>query len=514
MIIVILSACSVRNSKRIVNPALEKINPEVMKKYVYFLASDSMKGRNTPSRELDSAAKYIANEFEKYGIRPAKGSYFQKIELNKKNLNKENNLTIERNKKENTFNLKDDFIPFYVTADKSIEGQIVFAGYGITASEYDWDDYKNIDVKGKIVFIFQHEPQEKDSLSKFRGTNSTKYSGIDYKVELAAKNGAKGVLVVTDPLNHNFLKPSGFTWPLISRLVSEDELPVNLTAKDKDKANIPVIHVGERIVELLFSGYDSLKRIQSLMDKTYKSNSFEIPDCYVYLKTSVNYEYMTSFNVVGEIEGSDPVLKNEVVVIGAHYDHKGIIKDHEPGEDYIFNGADDNASGTAGVMAIAEAFASAKVKPKRTVLFVLFAGEEKGLYGSYTYVNNPLFPLEKTVAMLNLDMIGRNGADTLFLKGSGRNPGITTVVKKQNKHIGFIIPDNKNDYVGGSDHANFYNHNIPDMFFFTGLHKDYHKVSDSPEKINYAKASRVARLVFKAAWYIANDKKHYEIIIK
>ena len=198
--------------------ALERITPEDVHRNIFYLASDSMKGRNTPSPELDSAAAYIAREFSRDGLQPVNGSYFQHVLLNIVNLGERNALRIRSGAVEKSYEIKTDFSPFEMTSNSSVRGPVVFAGYGITAPRYHYDDYAGIDVKGKIVFVMRHEPGEEDSTSVFLGTVPTEYSSVETKVRIAMEHGAVGVIVATDPLNHTSLAPRGFPWPSFSRL--------------------------------------------------------------------------------------------------------------------------------------------------------------------------------------------------------------------------------------------------------------------------------------------------------
>lgn len=488
------------------------ITSDIIRKDIFFLASDSMKGRNTPSPELDIAANYIASEFKSCGLQPVDGSYFQKINLTIVNLAADNHLKINKDGKETSFKIKDEFTPFEITANKEVNAPIVFAGYGITAPEYNYDDYANIDVKGKIVFVLRHEPGEEDSTSIFMGKKMTEYAQVSEKTKIAFEHGAIGMLVATDPLNHSSLTPRGFPWPSLSKNIPEDALPMNLSIPEEKK--IPVAQVGEEVITLLFNSVDSLKKIQSEIDSSLKSKTFELTGTITSLKTTTKVKELSAKNVVGFIEGRDPILKNEIVIIGAHYDHVGYKKNHDDSTDYIFNGADDNASGTSGVMAIAAGFAAMKQKPKRSVLFMTFAGEEKGLFGSEAYVEEPLFPLNKTVAMLNLDMIGRNGLDTLYVVGAPKSPDLAKINEDENRSIGFILSLAMEKYFGQSDHATFYKKKIPVLFYHSGDQPDLHKVTDSPDLINTEKAAKISRLAFRTAWRIANEDKYYKIISK
>ncbi len=201
-----------------------------------------------------------------------------------------------------------------------------------------------------------------------------------------------------------------------------------------------------------------------------------------------------------------------MVVIGAHYDHVGYIKDHKPGVDYIYNGADDNASGTCALMAIARAFGGLSQKPKRSVLFIAFAGEEKGLFGSRAYTENPLFPLEKTVAMLNFDMVGRNAPDSVSVGGHTRSPDLIRINEEENRYIGMKLDYSIDQYYNRSDQYNFARKKIPFLFYFTGEHPDYHRVSDEAYKVNTHKIAMIADLGFRVAWRIANTDQTFRFV--
>ncbi len=497
-------------SQKKIEKGLKQITPELLTQYITYLASDSMKGRNTPSRELDLAADYIATEFASIGIKKINGSYFQIIPFYTKNLDVNKSfLKISLGQESKNFSLKTDFTPFEMTADTLVNSSVVFAGFGITAPEYSYDDYKDIDVKGKIVLVMKHEPGEKDSKSPFDGERDTKYSQLATKLENAKQHGAIGLLIVTDPLNHIMLTPQGYPWPSLSKFMPQENLPVEICVKE---TLIPFVQVGDAVIKYLFGSVDSLKSIQKRIDASNLPSSFQINNSVCELSTKLNIHDFTAKNVVGFVEGKDSKLMKEVIIIGGHYDHVGFMKNHKEGEDYIFNGADDNASGTAGVMATAKAFASMKVKPKRSILFILFAGEEKGLYGSGFYCDNPLLPLNKSVAMLNMDMIGHNGNDSIEVEGEKLNPDLGIIIRNENKNIGLLIVEPKEDMYSRSDHYNFFKKDISAMGFSSGLHKDYHTVRDEVGLINSYKAARITKLAFRTAWFLANDKKHYTTV--
>ncbi len=488
---------------------LDRISAEHVKKNIFYIASDSMKGRNTPSPELDTAAAFIAREFARNGLQPVAGSYFQRVSLNIVSLGETNALSIRTGSTEKSYEIKTEFCPFEMTSNGSARGQIVFAGYGITAPRYHYDDYAGVDVKGKIVFVLRHEPGEEDSTSVFLGTTATEFSSVETKVRIAMEHGATGVIVVTDPLNHTSLAPRGFPWPSLSRFIPKDALPLALGQEESEK--VPVVHAGEAVIVQIFGSVDSLRNLQRRIDRSLVPLSGAIAGAEAFIRTSTEIRDMSSKNVVGLLPGSDPALRSETVIVGAHYDHLGYKKEHAPGERYIFNGADDNGSGTCALLEIASALGGLPHAPRRSILCIAFSGEEKGLFGSEYYARHPLLPLKSTVAMLNMDMVGMNGEDTLFLIGSEGSPDIARIAREEDARVGFVLVDQKLTD-GGSDHMSFMKRNIPDIFFHSGLEAVYHTVNDRPELINTRKVARAASLVFLTAYHIASDSVHYKYL--
>jgi len=512
LLLPLLTFFSAHAQRKAVNTANQVITTGFMQQSIGYLASDSLLGRDTPSPGLDSAASYIMRQFRSFGLKPLNGSFYQDLDYCYLELGPENLLSVSDGNQTHNFKIKTDFIPFDVTGDKTVEAPVVFAGYGITAPEYNYDDYEGMDVKGKIVLVLRQEPGQTDSTGKvFMGKESTRYSNLREKIKIAKDHGAIGMLVVSGPLNYTSLRPRGYPWPSLSKTLPRDALPIGICSTITEK--IPVVHIGEQVVNLLLGNVDSLKKIQQGIEDQLKPNSFAIPGKVIAMKTTMILHPIGGRNVIGYLEGSHPERKKELVIIGGHYDHVGFIKEHKPDTDYIYNGADDNASGTSGVLAVAKAFTSMPERPDRSVLFIAFAGEEKGLLGSATYVKEPLLPLENTVAMINLDMISRNHPDSLEILGAKQNPDLTRIVRKQNKKIGMILKESHSNHMdGGSDHQSFYRKGIPDIFFFTDVHKDYHQVNDNPDRTDPEKAARVSRLVFLTAWYIANDTHRYKLI--
>jgi aminopeptidase YwaD len=471
------------------------LSAERYHKHVSYIASPEMKGRASGSPELDKAADYIAQQFRTWGLRPAgdNNTYFQNFQLTTgAKIGTKNELQL------NGTNLKatEDFvtIPFSNTAN--VEAQVVFAGYGITAPEMHYDDYRGIDAKGKIVVVFRHEPQELDAKSPFAGTNFTAHASFINKAINARQHGAAGIVFITDPNNH-----------------ANEELESATRQIEHDDMGIPSIHARRDPVMRMFQqGGKDLAAIQKQIDADLASQSFEPANTRARIATDVVRTRRTVRNVAGAVVGSDPKLKDEWVVVGAHYDHLGLgdrnsLAPSMAGQ--IHHGADDNASGTSGVLELARLASRNKNQWKRSILFMTFAGEELGLLGSSYFTNNPTVPLKSINAMLNMDMIGRVNNDRLFVGGVGTSPSYKAWLEEFNKSVGLNL-DYSEGISGGSDHMSFNAKKIPVLFFFSGLHGDYHKPSDTAEKINSAGAVKVLSLVYLMMEKIASDVPRLE----
>ena len=484
---------------------LPSISTQKAAQHLGFLASDSMRGRNTQSPELEKAAEYIANHYKSLGLLPIQGSYFHNYTLERLHLDTPTVCILEKNGTQLPLALKDDFIPFeYSGKQKVYKAAMVFAGYGITASEYSYDDYASIDVKGKIVVILRGEPQSNNEKSIFDGKKNTKYSRMTSKIRLAAQKGAIGMIIINDPLTTLRLKPIGFPWPSLYPNIPADALP--LSRKRQGAPDFPIIHVGEKVAEYLFGSVDSLKSlinpIETSLIPASKDLSATVNSLYVTLTT----EKVPVRNVMSMLPAEEKT--DEYVVIGAHYDHIGTGKPSKPGEDSIYNGADDNASGTTGVLLAAESFVNAKQKPKRNIVFVNFSGEEKGLLGSKAFVDNPPLPIQQCAAMLNMDMIGRNVGSSLFIGGNTRCKELITLNEEENERLfgqdKFALEYTIENFFYRSDQASFALKKIPVIFYFTGEHDDYHKVGDEIEKINLEKLVKITTLCIHTAQKTAN----------
>lgn len=461
--------------------------------HVAYLASDQMKGRGNGSPELERAGDYIESQFRLIGLKPVgdDGSWFQKFQITTgAELGPKNALQVEGA----ALKAGSDFVTILFSPATNVDAPAVFAGYGITAPEYQWDDYQGIDATGKIVIVLRHEPQELDANSKFAGRNFTSHAAFLNKAMNARRHGAKAIIFITDPNNH----------------ANEADV-VGPATRDADTDDIGIagIHATRASLMPLFTKLGkNISELQRKMDTDLSPQSFAMGDTHIHIVADVVRNRKTVRNVIGILPGSDAALNKEYVVVGAHYDHLG-LGDHNslaPSQiGQIHHGADDNASGTAGVIELARLAASNKSMFKRSVIFMTFAGEELGLFGSSHFVNHPTVPIENIAAMINMDMIGRlNGK--LAVLDSGTSPEFKGWIDEFNKSLGLTIDSTDGGEIGGSDHMSFTSKHIPNLFFFTGLHADYHRPSDTPDKINAKGAVQVLSLAALLTQRIANTE--------
>lgn len=502
----------------------KKITASDLESYVSFLASPLLKGRKDGDDGLEIAAQYIASQAKLIGLKPANGqSYFQPYPVIKKSMDtdKTSIQIISRNK--DTVTLKDPFFQLVPTgpSDFIIDGEVAFAGYGIKADNYKYNDFGNLKTEGKILLVMDRAPMSEDGKKcQFAESNWTSSRNFQMKLTALMLSKAKAILFVPDPKSgfQSFSESNpGFAGYLSSSvtLKSEKEV-VNTYLQTLPK----VIFISRSVADAILKGSNhSLEQLQKNIDSTLTPNSFLITDKQLKITAVMLKEEKILNNVAGYIEGDDPVMKNEVVVFSCHYDHIGASGTK------VNPGADDDASGCAGLLSAANAFQSLERKPLRSILFLWVSGEEIGLFGSQSYVNNPLFPLDKTIADLNMDMIGRvkGVADT-----SAENPmtgpnGVFVITDNQSRELIEIANeiDKKSpldfDYslsgrnhplqlFARSDHYNFVKKDIPILFFSTGLHTDYHTPGDDVEKIDFKKLELVTRTVYEIGFTVANKK--------
>jgi Peptidase family M28/PDZ domain/PA domain len=470
---------------------LSELSAERYQQHVAFLASDKLKGRGNGSPELEKAADYIATQFRSFGLQPAGdgGTYFQKFdvtigaEFGAKNALQIGGVSKEKDK---------DFVTIPVSSSGSYDGSVVFVGYGLTSSALQWDDYAGIDVTGKAVLVFRHDPEETNPASRF-SKDSSAPTTFTSKARNARAHGAKAILFITDPNNH------------VNEADTVGKATEGLEFRD---LSILAMHVTRDAVSSLFAqAGKSVQAVQKSIDSDQKPQSFELPGSRVRVATDVTPIRKTVRNVIASVRGSDSKLRNEWIVIGGHYDHLGLgdrnnsMSASDVGK--IHHGADDNASGTAGVLELARLIARNKQSFKRSVLLMTFAGEELGLFGSSHFVNHPTVPLASIDVMFNMDMIGRLASRSLNVMGTGTAPEFPSWIEDANKEIGLSLALSNGGHEG-SDHLSFDGKHIPTLFFFSGLHSDYHRPTDTSDKIDAKGAIRVLSLVANAAGLAAN----------
>jgi hypothetical protein len=498
----------------------DSIQAARLKADLTFLSSDALEGRRSLERGSEVAIQWIASEFAKAGLKPGAGdSYLQTVPIIEFTADRGlTSFTVTHGGKSTTFHAPDAVSNF--ANEVSGTGAIVFAGFGITAPELNYDDYAGVDAKGKIVLIFNHEPQEADANSVFNGIGNTRYANNNYKLFNAQRHGAIALVTMADPGHQGPLRaapPAGGGSGRGGQQAMRPRIPTEALADGGP--GIPLFTIGEHAADALFEiAGKKAREVQASIDAKAAPASFEIPGARVTFQTAIaERRRANSYNVVGLLEGSDPTLKAETVIFSAHFDHDGM------GPAGIYHGADDNGSGTVGVVTLAHAFAANPVRPKRSVLFIVFAAEERGLLGAYYYVSHPLRPLATTRVEINFDMIGRNEAadprviteispDTsnqLGLIGTHYSPDYRETVERQNKVVGLDLTykwdlDSYNGVLFRSDQYPFLMHDIPGVWWFTGFHPDYHQVTDTVEKINFVKMTKILKLAYLSGFEFAD----------
>lgn len=478
-----------------------------LKEHLQVLASDEYEGRETGQRGQKKAAQYLADYYKSLGLQPiVNGSWFQQYPLKK-----ESYLNSSADSKGKKYKFIEDFYFFGNEAGDLKAEQIVFAGYGIEDVKYS--DYKGLDVNGKVVMCLMGEPTSKKGIHIITGNESTSSWSDDWeqKAELASRKGAKAILFV-NMYYDQYLKRVRY-WL--------EQAPMRLDRPEEPEVGykrIPIIFISPEMAnDILISAKSKVEDLNLKIDKKSKTKTKKVASDLVF-HMEPQSEKLDAENVLCFIEGTDPVLKNEIVVISAHYDHIGIVNGN------INNGADDDGSGTVTTLELAEAFVTAKNEgqgTKRSILILNVSGEEKGLLGSEWYSLFPVFPLENTVCDLNIDMIGRKDdahpdPNYVYIIGSDKlSTDLHKISENCNKEYTNLAldytynnPDDPNRFYYRSDHYNFAKNNIPVIFYFSGVHEDYHKPGDDTEKILFDKMETIAKLVFHTAWVVANrDEK-------
>lgn len=475
LVFVTLSLLSVSGSAQF-TPAL---SADDVLSHIRYLASDELQGRGSGTPGAEAAATYIEKQLKAFGLSPAQpgGSFRQSFEfVYSVRPGGKNSLVVDRSGKKKTLAVDSDFRPVGFSASGSYTGPVVFAGYGLSLPQQGYDDYAGIDVTGKAVIVLRYSPYGDKPPMPFQASTA-----LRTKVLKAKEKGAAAVILVTGPADTDTDAPLKFSYD-----------------RQSGTADIPVVSVRSAVIDEWLSGSGTnIRTLQDSLNASKTPRSMLVPVS-LEVTTDVQLVRAKSDNVVAMLEGSDPVLQKEIVVIGAHYDHLGMGGEDsgslKPDTIAVHNGADDNASGTAGLLELAHYFAGQKPRPKRTMVFVAFSGEEMGLLGSSAYVNAASTPLDRMVAMVNMDMIGRLTDRKLIVYGIGTSPGFESLLTSRNTDSTFVLKLNKDGF-GPSDHSSFYSKKIPVFHFFTDLHGDYHRPSDDWQTINAAGEQQVLTLI-------------------
>jgi aminopeptidase YwaD len=453
---------------------------------VHFLASGALEGRFSGSEGAKVAAEFVADRFRQLGLKPTteNDSYFQHFSfIARVHPGPGNALGFELPGGTRTATVEEEFRPLSFSSSGSASGEVVFAGYGIHASDLGYDDYAGLDVKGKVVLVLRYSPDGDDPASRFQP-----HMALRRKASEARALGAVAVLVATGPVGAKETTP----------------VKISFDASFVD-SGLPVLGLSTPLAEALLAGHGfTLAELQQRMNERKEPASRPL-GVTAKLTTDVVQERADAVNVVALLPGSDPALSDEALLVGAHYDHLGYggegTNTLAPDVRAVHPGADDNASGTAGMLEIARRMVAAR--PARTLVFVAFAGEEEGLLGSSHFVQHPPLPKEKIVAMLNLDMVGRPKAGpALTIGGYGTAAQWPGLVEKLNANHHLKLSTNKGGF-GASDHSSFYAADIPVLFLFTGAHEDYHKPSDTADRINYPGMAEVVGFAADLALRVA-----------
>mgnify|MGYP001170180565 FL=1 len=494
--------------------------------YLYFVASDEMEGRDTPSRGLDTTAKFIGMNLSRWGFKPAgdNGTFYQKMAMTREALDTAAT-TLEINGQ--SFVLNEDY--YRVSGTGTASGTVVFGKDGWMVKSKGIDAFAGVDVKGKIVVLSSQGFSQATVIPRPTGVTDDDLKGepgVDWAnpMTYAKKKGAAAVIVIAPPQLQGM-------WGRLRGFLGGGSLYVDKLRNTPTNSNtdIPAFLVSEKVANAIFNGEAADKNSATAFETKKSAKA----------SAATKIEKLMTQNVVAVWDGSDPVLKNEMVAIGAHYDHVG-VNPNTQGADKIFNGADDDGSGTVAVLAIAEALAKAPKRPKRSVLFVWHAGEEKGLWGSEYFNKFPTVDIKQVTAALNIDMIGRSQDPNNIIKCDAPNKRCNEELSKAHEiyvigkdmmssTLGSIVDGTNNGYLKlayntkyddpkdpnrfffRSDHFNYALNKIPIAFWFDGEHEDYHGAGDHPDKIDYAKMEKVARTILLTLWELTDVKSRPKV---
>jgi hypothetical protein len=508
---------------------LESITKEDGLSYIEFLSCDELEGRDTASQGERIARRYITSLYKLWRITPAgdlragERSYEQRIRVDIMENLPETEINITVGPRTRRFFHGADVFGASSPVPGAIRGAVAFVGYGIHAPELGYDDFSGIDLENKIALFFLGVPGAENSRSPFsKPETQSLYIDLRKKMEEVKKRGAIAlVLISPGEISTRTL----YKYPGGGRIVPPRRLMI-IAALDRGGA-FPSFVVTENVINFLLSGFDAdWKSVKESIDTSLKPSSIEFPETQMAIETEAQIKADVTANLLGMVEGSDPKLRDEVVIVGAHLDHFGLTEDR-----HVFNGADDNASGSAAVLEIAQAFALQNVKPRRTIIFAHWTGEERGLLGSRYFAEFSTAPPKKIVACLNLDMIGREftpenkdnwkrrfgpeaslqGINTEDLKrvvmiaASSESPELREIIVTMSRDQLGLIPVLRGAGPGqGGDEESFHAKKIPSVLFSAAMHSDYHTPDDTVEKISGEKFQQITRLAYLIASEISD----------
>jgi hypothetical protein len=453
--------------------------PDRIKADVAFLAADKLEGRDVGTPGGAEAANFIRERFRALGLKSGvtDGSYFQpfKIKIGSQVTDATFLEFIAPDGTVTKLTRGTDYQPLFFGGDGKFDAPVVFAGYGISSEDPAYDEFKNIEIEGKVVLLIRREPQQDDPNSPFNGTELSRHAELDTKIKHCWQHKAAAVLLVSD-----------------HRSTSKDESDPLLKpdyGPGTASVGVPVCHLTRAWGDKLLAGtaIGNLAAAEKKIDESLQPQSIPLEGW----KVRGNFEFVRTQvetpNVIGVLEGEGP-LADETIIIGAHYDHIGMggPNSRNPNLNAIHNGADDNASGTAALLELARRFAERGEKPKRKLVFIAFSGEERGLLGSAHYVKrDPVVPLDKTVMMVNFDMVGRLRQERLIVYGTKTAEGLEEIITKLDEKYDALRISQVPLGVPASDHITFYRQDIPSLHLFTGTHPEYHMPTDDVETLNY-----------------------------
>ncbi len=482
------------------------VEPDSLIEHVKFLASDELRGRASGTPELERAADYIALQFKDAGLQTVIGnSWYQRFEMDAGlTVGRDNVLVVRDENRGVTLTLGDAYYPLAANGGSSPDVAsaalrdvpLIFAGFGISAPGLTYDDYAGLDVRGMAVIVYSHEPQEQNRSSRLNGNQPIPESSLYAKAAAARVRGAVALLVISDPVHPT------------------DQADYTQFGRnpDADSLGIPVLRVRRTSMTRLLDGWNLDGRARAI-DSDLRPRSGSLTGATITYDEFLLRNRRTVRNVIGVLPGTGP-RAHEAIVIGAHYDHVGLggrysAAPNRTGE--IHNGADDNASGTAAVIEMARVAAANPTRFGRTLVFVTFAGEEQGLLGSAHYVKNPPVPVANTVAMLNLDMVGRLRR-VVDVSGLDTSPSLLADVRAAAREVGGLDFREEGPGAGRSDDSSFLDAQVPAIGFFTGFHRDYHRPTDDWDLVNAKGTAQVAQLALELAARLATRPERPEFM--